>query len=107
MPPDSSSSAGRKTTNEPTKTTDAEIVDQPVGLTPTSGHVSCTLDPQYVRCDINETDWTPPRPADCEFDYGVRHHYVGRGRAAMVCAGDTALNGGEPSDNGSPSPRVR
>jgi len=45
-----------------------------------------------VRCDIDERDWSPPpRPADCELDYG--HGVVlGVGEAAqLLCAGDTTI----------------
>jgi hypothetical protein len=45
-----------------------------------------------VRCDIDERDWSPPpRPADCELDYG--HGVVlGVGEAAqLICTGDTTI----------------
>jgi hypothetical protein len=42
-----------------------------VGFTSPSGNVGCYLDPSAARCDISERDWSPPpRPADCEYDYG-------------------------------------
>src|SRR5918998_6452226 len=41
------------------------------GFRSPSGNVGCFIDPAYVRCDIAEAGWSPPpRPADCEFDYG-------------------------------------
>ena len=57
-----------------------------------SSNVGCYLDVDYVRCDIAEADWSPPRrPADCEFDYGQGITLVPGGSAEFVCAGDTAL----------------
>ena len=46
-----------------------------------------------MRCDIGDADWTlPPRPADCELDWG---HGVVLGDEVHVgiCAGDTAMGG--------------
>ena len=57
-----------------------------------SGNVGCYLDVDYVRCDIADKTWSPPpRPADCEFDYGQGITMVPGGSAEFVCAGDTAL----------------
>ena len=54
--------------------------------------VGCYLEVDDVRCDIAAADWsTPPRPADCEYDYGRGITLVAGGRAAFGCAGDTAL----------------
>lgn len=60
-----------------------------------SGNVGCVLDADYARCDIVDRDWNPPpRPADCEFDYGQGIGLAPGERAAFVCAGDTTLGGG-------------
>jgi hypothetical protein len=54
-----------------------------------------------VRCDIAERDWTPPpRPGDCEFDYGQGIAFAPGEPAAFVCAGDTTLGGSEVLDYG-------
>jgi hypothetical protein len=59
--------------------------------------VGCTIDPSYVRCDSSERNWSlPPRPADCEFDYGQGIGMSQGEPASFVCAGDTALGGGGP-----------
>ena len=72
-----------------------------VGFTSPSGNVGCMLQSTYVRCDISERDWSPPpRPADCEFDYGQGISLSAGEEAAFVCAGDTALGGGKPLDYG-------
>ncbi len=65
-----------------------------------SGNIACVITSsgdselvaRGVRCDIDERDWLPPpRPADCELDYG--HGVVlGVGEAAeLLCAGDTTM----------------
>ncbi|MCW2517208.1 MAG: hypothetical protein JWR11_6250 [Mycobacterium sp.] len=57
--------------NEAAATTERERVADLVGFTSPSGNVGCYIDPTAARCDISDRDWTPPpRPADCEFDYG-------------------------------------
>ncbi len=59
-----------------------------------SGNVGCILDADYARCDIVDREWSPPpRPADCEFDYGQGIGLAPGERAAFVCAGDTTLGG--------------
>ncbi|MGW0158477.1 DUF6636 domain-containing protein [Mycobacterium sp. NPDC003323] len=66
-----------------------------------SGNVGCVLDADYVRCDIAEHDWaTPPRPADCEFDYGQGIALSLGEPATFVCAGDTTLGGPDVLDYG-------
>jgi hypothetical protein len=62
------------------------------GFRSPSGNVGCFIDVDYVRCDIADADWSPPpRPADCEFDYGQGIAMEPGGSAVFVCAGDTAL----------------
>ena len=57
-----------------------------------SGNVSCMLKADYARCDIVDRDWSPPpRPADCEFDYGQGVAVSDSGPAEFVCAGDTTF----------------
>ncbi len=57
-----------------------------------SGNIGCYLKADYVRCDIDERSWTPPpRPADCEWDYGQGVALWPGGSAEFVCAGDTTL----------------
>ena len=54
------------------------------------------LDSTYVGCDISERSWSPPpRPADCEFDYGQGIGMSAGEQAAFVCAGDTAMGAGQ------------
>ena len=66
-------------------------------FTSPSGNIGCQIDTDGVRCDIRERDWTPPRkPADCpeQVGYGQGITLSAGGQAEFVCAGDTALTGG-------------
>jgi hypothetical protein len=55
-----------------------------------SANVGCVIKPGYARCDIDERDWSPPpRPADCEWDYGQGIAIATDEPAQFVCAGDT------------------
>jgi hypothetical protein len=86
---------------EPLESTEPHEATDLVGFTSPSGNVGCIVDSTYVRCDVSERDWSPPpRPADCEFDYGQGLSLSRGEQAAFVCAGDTTLGGGEPLDYG-------
>lgn len=65
------------------------------GFTSPSGNIGCMLDSSYVRCDIQQRDWSPPpRPADCPSFTGYGQGIalsVGQ-RPQFVCAGDTAYS---------------
>lgn len=72
----------------------AAAADDLVTFISPSGNVGCVLDAHYARCDIVDRDWSPPpRPADCEFDYGQGIGLAPGEPAAFVCAGDTTLGG--------------
>lgn len=71
------------------------------GFTSPTGNIGCYIDRRSVRCDIAERDWKPPpAPASCNLDYGQGIELEAGGSADFVCAGDTALGGGEPLDYG-------
>jgi hypothetical protein len=58
------------------------------------GNIGCALDKSQARCDIRKRTWKPPpKPARCppEVDYGQGIWVQGKQKAALVCAGDTAL----------------
>jgi hypothetical protein len=63
-----------------------------------SKNIGCAAvneDVANVRCDIRNHDWkSPPKPADCDVDYGGGLVIQAGGNAAFVCAGDTTLNNG-------------
>jgi hypothetical protein len=66
-------------------------VDEAVFLTP-SNNIGCALSAESVRCDIGRRDWTaPPKPADCDLDYGNGLFIQKDRAAAFICAGDTVL----------------
>ncbi len=66
------------------------------GFISPTGNVSCMIDVDLARCDIIDRDWSPPpRPAECEFDYGQGISIAPGEAAAFVCAGDTAFGADE------------
>lgn len=72
-------------------------VTELTGFTSPTGNIGCIIDRRSVRCDIRERDWDPPpAPADCRLDYGQGISLTAGGAAAFVCAGDTALDAGQP-----------
>jgi len=93
--------SSRAPKGESRESTEPDEATDLVGFTSPSGNVGCIIDSTYVRCDISERDWSPPpRPADCEFDYGQGLSLSRGEQSAFVCAGDTTLGGGEPLDYG-------
>ncbi|WP_052740854.1 DUF6636 domain-containing protein [Mycobacterium sp. UM_Kg1] len=61
-----------------------------------SGNIACLVGTDWVRCDIQDRDWSPPpRPSDCpsQTGYGQGIQLEARGRAEFVCAGDTTFGG--------------
>jgi hypothetical protein len=59
--------------------------------TPTH-NIACALDADGVRCDIADKTWAPPpKPADCELDWGAGLFLTAKARG-VVCAGDTVLD---------------
>src|SRR3954464_8168572 len=72
-------------------------VHELTGFIAPTGDVSCMIDADWARCDIIDRDWSPPpRPADCEFDYGPCISLSPAENATFGCAGDTASGGGQP-----------
>ncbi|OMC16927.1 hypothetical protein A5735_07975 [Mycolicibacter heraklionensis] len=61
-----------------------------------SGNIACLVyPPDWVRCDIQERDWSPPpRPADCpsQTGYGQGINIAAHGKPEFVCAGDTTFS---------------
>jgi hypothetical protein len=100
----SPSVAGQKTSSESTEQpgkllgpapADREVHELTGFVSPT-GNVSCMIDADFARCDIIDRDWSPPpRPADCEFDYGQGISLAPGEQAEFVCAGDTAFGADE------------
>ena len=67
--------------------------DRLIGFHTPSKNIACQYydvdGPATLRCDIMETATLPPRPADCEEDWGHAFEMTVRGGAGRVCAGDT------------------
>jgi hypothetical protein len=62
------------------------------GLRTPSGNIVCAFSGGSIRCDIRSgLHRLPPRPRDCDVDWGQGFTLRKRGRAAIVCAGDTVL----------------
>jgi hypothetical protein len=60
-----------------------------------SGNIGCYIAKWGVRCDIRHRSWTPPpKPGNCELDWGQGTAVEKHGRAGIVCAGDTTLDQG-------------
>jgi hypothetical protein len=71
-------------------------VDELTAFVSPSGNVSCMIEEDLARCDIIDRSWSPPpRPTDCEFDYGQGISIAPAEEAGFVCAGDTAFGGDE------------
>ncbi len=57
-----------------------------------SGNIACAMGGGAVRCDIQEHSWTaPPKPSDCDVDWGGGVAVGRKGVASFVCAGDTVF----------------
>jgi hypothetical protein len=94
---ETSSNTPSSTGTAAAETTVPEAITELVGFTAPSGNVERMLDPSYVRCDISEREWSPPpKPADCEFDYGQGINMSAGERPAFNCVGDTAMGAGAP-----------
>ena len=58
-----------------------------------SGNIGCVVSKTEARCDIREHTWAaPPKPKDCELDWGNGLYVDDTGKAGVLCAGDTALD---------------
>ena len=53
--------------------------------------------PGEARCDVKTHTWTaPPRPSNCDLDWGFGVFVGDRGNANYVCAGDTVADVSAP-----------
>lgn len=90
LAPASPPSASASARDERILVTDYTVFESP------TGNILCGItgrESNDVRCDIGERDWEPPpRPAECEFDYGTGTELDDSG-AAITCASDAV---GEP-----------
>ncbi len=59
-----------------------------------SGNIGCALNRRYARCDIKKHTYSPPpKPANCDFDWGnsLQVHK----RARFICISDRVLQYGD------------
>ncbi len=67
-------------------------VSEYTGFISPTGNIGCAIDMDLARCDIIDHNWSPPpRPPDCELDYGQGIQIVPGQPATFVCAGDTTF----------------
>ena len=58
-----------------------------------SGNIGCEINGEGAYCDILAKDWKPtPKPASCEWDWGLGTHVTTSGKGSFNCASDTVLN---------------
>jgi hypothetical protein len=60
-----------------------------------SGNIGCgyTNEPKrYLRCDILRSSDMPAKPRSCDLDYGHAYGMNRRGKARVLCAGDTVVD---------------
>lgn len=59
-----------------------------------SRNIGCRISTTNVRCDIKEIEWrAPPKPLDCNLDWGFALGVSGQGSGQFRCVGDTASGG--------------
>ncbi len=79
----------------------AAAEERPVGLRTPSGNIHCqffSYDGQTtLRCDIAQIATRPPRPADCDLEWGNAFEVSVRGsNAQRICYGDTVIDASLP-----------
>lgn len=58
-----------------------------------SGDIGCVISDEDVRCDVqNSTFEPPPKPADCDLDWGSALVVQPDKRGEFLCHGDAAMN---------------
>jgi Family of unknown function (DUF6636) len=62
-----------------------------------SGGIGCGYYANTLRCDVaGGVRPLPPRPKNCDLDWGGGFSLAQHGKATVMCAGDTALNPAAP-----------
>jgi hypothetical protein len=98
---DTQSASTTPVSEQTTVTTPDRQVVEHTFFTAASGNVGCLIDVDSVRCGIGDKDWSPPpRPADCEGDYGHNIALEPGGPPDFVCAGDSVLGQGDALPHG-------
>ena len=64
---------------------------------PPSRNIACEMAQDHAVCQIMERTFEqPPKPSDCEYDYGETIEIKGDVRAELLCVSDTVF--GAPDD---------
>src|SRR5437588_6753046 len=88
-----STTSSRSSTTSPVVTTRSSAPLTLTSFKTPSGNIGCMVDPHYARCDIKDHSWSaPPKPADCDLDWGDALQISDGAAPAPVCHGDTALD---------------
>lgn len=75
------------------------------GFKSPSDNIHCMLEalgdvpgePALLRCDLMQiSNRTPPRPADCDLEWGRSFHVVAGAGSGLSCVGDTVRNDAHP-----------
>jgi hypothetical protein len=58
-----------------------------------SSNIGCEVNASATRCDIKERSWAPPpKPSNCDLDWGQGIEISGSDMPSFACAGDTAFD---------------
>jgi hypothetical protein len=87
------SSSAAPTAGTSTAASDTTVVSANTQFITPSRNIRCVFspDPAGVRCDITSgsTSYTaPPKPANCEFDWGQSFDVNGQGAGHLICISD-------------------
>jgi hypothetical protein len=74
------------------------IAGQQAAFKTPSGNIYCLLqEDNNLRCQLSEnTAKLPPKPKDCDLDWGSSFVMDSKGRATRLCYGDTIANANYP-----------
>ncbi len=62
-----------------------------------SGNIHCALYDGILRCDVRSAFYPrPPRPRNCDLEWGDAVELRARGAATLLCHGDTVMEPGHP-----------
>jgi hypothetical protein len=91
--PTPAASAGLGDRGEPSKAPSQKVtreITASFAFSTPSRNIGCYVSSDSARCDIQKKTWTaPPKPADCDLDFGNGVAVVKTEKATVVCAGDT------------------
>jgi hypothetical protein len=76
--------------------TSVDAQDRPIGFQTPSKNIACQFFTDNgqgaLRCDLMNMETRPPRPADCELEWGHAFEMSAKGSAGRSCVGDTIMD---------------